>query len=354
MKVIAHGAKKDACRLYRISLPIEALNNNDVSEEYDRHYQTVVQDTISGQTLIDVLDPPDADVIVFQRVLRRTTYELMRVLQQKHDKAVVLEIDDDFHAVPPFHPTRDIVDPIKSPDINREWLMRAAQIADLVTVSTPALAQRYGAHGRVVVLPNYVPRSYLDLQQQHHKGIWVGWSGSTVTHVGDLNVTKGGVATAIEDCNAELHIIGQADGIADGLGTTKRFRTTGWVGLDKYPRALAQLDIAIAPLKNNTFNKSKSWLKPVEAAAVGVPTVMSPVDEYVRLHKDYGLGIIAENANDWYSLIARLIKEPALRDEMAASGREVVREHLTIEDNAWKWEEAWALALENRRQRRVA
>ncbi len=65
--------------------------------------------------------------------------------------------------------------------------------ADLVTVTTPALAERYGSHGRVKVLPNLVPASYFDIPTHAPRKVspTVGWTGSVVTHVGDLDVMGG-------------------------------------------------------------------------------------------------------------------------------------------------------------------
>jgi glycosyltransferase involved in cell wall biosynthesis len=127
---------------------------------------------------------------------------------------------------------------------------------------------------------------------------------------------------------------------------------TGWVALDAYPNAVAQLDVAIAPLADNAFNAGKSWLKPLEAAAFGVPCVMSPSPEYRRLHDDYGIGILTETPSDWETWVRRLARDSVLRKEKAEHDRQMVREHLTIEQHAWRWQEAWAQALQNARQRK--
>lgn len=351
VSVLIHPAKKDACRLYRLALPIAALCDPDITESFNHPYEAQYQQGFQGPRLVDVNDPPEQDVIVFQRILKRTTFELMTLFRDKYQKAVVLEIDDDFSHLPPRHPTRAITDPVKNPDENRHWLMRAAELADLVTVSTPALAEVYGSHGRVRVLPNYVPAEYLKIERQCHTKVWVGWSGAVQTHVGDLDVAGRGAGLAIEETKAELRVIGTGEGVAESLGVTKRPKATGWVSLERYPRELAQLDVCIAPLVDNVFNRSKSYLKPLEAASLGVPVVMSPSVEYQRLHDDYGLGLIARNPLEWHSYITALVKNPSMRDEIAAAGREVVREHLTIEQHAWKWKEAWEQALVNRNTR---
>ena len=89
-----------------------------------------------------------------------------------------------------------------------------------------------------------------------------------------------------------------------------------------YARLYADLDVAIAPLRESRFNAGKSWLKPLEAASLGVPVVMSPSPEYLRLHEK-GIGLIAESPKEWRSHLQRLVGSVALRQELAAKGREV-------------------------------
>src|SRR5689334_24701002 len=55
--------------------------------------------------------------------------------------------------------------------------------------------------------------------------------------------------------------------------------TTLFRSFDAWPRALSALGIGLAPLADSTFNRAKSWLKPLEMAAVGVPCVMSALPD---------------------------------------------------------------------------
>lgn len=60
-------------------------------------------------------------------------------------------------------------EPTTNREQNGKWLGVAWERADLVTCSTPALAERYGKHGRVAILPNYVPASYLEIARHNHR-----------------------------------------------------------------------------------------------------------------------------------------------------------------------------------------
>jgi hypothetical protein len=175
-RILIHPAAPDASSLYRLELPASHIPNATV--EYDRVYQLELYDTVMGTTEISrLLDPPDADVVVLQRPLRRETYLTIKGLQQ-HGIKVVVELDDDFQAVQLSNAAYRESNPALSPEKNWEWLKKSCAIADWVTVTTPALAARHAPRGRVTVLPNYVPASYLSIEREPHENTWVGWSGS--------------------------------------------------------------------------------------------------------------------------------------------------------------------------------
>jgi len=318
----------------------------DVVDRHDYRYQAVKQPTVFGDRVVDVLDEIDGDVVVFQRPLTRDTVELMSVIRDK-GAAIVVEVDDDFSHLPLRHPARTELNPIDRPDHNWRWLELACQRADLVTVSTPRLAEVYGSHGRVVVLPNYVPESYLKVDPVRRRiHPWIGWSGSTITHVGDLQVTKGGIAQALEATDAVLHVIGTGQGVREGLGAEPK-RATGWVDIEFYPGAMAALDVGIAPLRLSPFNDAKSHLKMLEWAALGVPCIGSPTDEYTRF-AEAGGGSLAYTPNDWAQLATSLLRSADCREAKGEHARQVVADGYTIEQHAHRWWDAWKQAADNR------
>jgi hypothetical protein len=294
------------------------------------------------------VDPVESDVVVLQRPLKRILADLIPHLQAR-GVAVVVEVDDDFSCMPPTNPTWLQAHPRQHPDRNWEHLARACRQADLVTVSTPALARRYGGHGRVVVLPNFVPARYLDVVAEPNERVMVGWAGSPHTHPGDLEVMGGVVARVLAQTGAGFHAVGSARTL-EALGVDGR--VTEWAPLlDGYPQAVASLDVGLVPLALTEFARAKSWLKGVEYAALGVPFIASPTDEYQRLHA-LGVGLLARKPRQWESLLRRLVTDSAFREDLAARGREVAKT-LTVEEHAWKWWAAWETAVENRRRSRM-
>lgn len=286
----------------------------------------------------------DADVLVFQRPSNPELVALIPALQAR-GHAVVIDVDDDVASVDFANRARIGEDP--------RLVAKACGLADLVTVSTPALLGRYGSHGRAVVVPNCVPAALLDMPRSAD-GRTVGWGGWIGTHPHDLQVTHGGVGEAVRRAGARFYMVGPPEGVKAALGLDEEPEYSGGVPVKAYHAALGCLDVGIAPLADTAFNRAKSWLKPIEMTARGVAVVMSPLPEYQRL-ADEGIGVLAASrARNWRARILDLLSAPALRREMAASGREIVREHHTYEGNGWRWAEAWTAAHENHRARHTA
>ncbi len=346
VKIAVYPADLGGCGMYRITWPAEALKAQGAdidivlpTESPDRQVNAWWWTNDEGEsTLVDV-KAPDADVIVIQRPLSDTLAKAIPMLQAKGVR-VVVEIDDDFEAISPRNISWRDVHPGRNPRRNWVHLRNACAIADLVVVSTPALAKRYGGHGRVAVVPNFIPARYLAHWPDPHEGVIVGWSGSLDTHPDDLQVTGGGVARAVRSTGATFAVVGTGKGVQKALGLGAPPLACGWRPIAQYPEAVAQLDVGIVPLELSRFNEAKSWLKGLEMAALGVPFVASPTAPYREL-AEFGVGALAERPKHWEYHVRALVQCADLRAERAGAGREVAR-RLTIEGNCGRFYEAWS------------
>lgn len=323
MKVLALAADDGGCGFYRIRLPALHIPNVTVRQSI-----RVGRDISGAVRHVDI----DADLIVLQRPSTPHLVELIPALQRQ-GVTVVVELDDDLGHVHPDNPAR-------SPHA-AQALTEACRLADLVTCTTPALAKRYG-HGHAVVVPNYIPAAWLRIEADRSG---VGWSGSVLTHPGDLEATKGQVARAIED----FKVIGTGTGVQQALGLRRPPYATGWLPLDRYPQALATLRIGVVPLADSPFNRAKSALKMLEMAALGVVPITSPTPDNRRLH-NLGIGLLAERPADWHRHLNRLQNDARFHAEILAESRNAAATQ-TIEANAWRFEEAWARARTNAKGR---
>ncbi len=266
---------------------------------------------------------------------------------QAQGVAVVVDVDDDFTAIHPDNGAYPLYSGRMSAALHGRHIARCCALADLVTVSTPALAERYGAHGRVVVLRNCVPAKILDYPSLSD-GHTLGWPGRVASHPGDLEVTHGGVGEAI-DGDWRFHVIGEAVGVREKLHLPCEPSETPWIAsVEDYHRELCRLDVGIAPLGDTKFNEAKSALKCLEMAGCGVPFVASPRAE----DRGLGVGLLAKDrARNWRSALRGLMDSESLRTEIAEEGREAVRERHLYERGGWAWAAAWEDAARYRQAR---
>lgn len=344
-RVLVYPADEGGCGMYRLIWPTVALTEQgaDVTmvlpgDPSGWHLQGQFWTDDQGRPELLDVQTPDADVVVIQRPLKDLFVHAIPKLQARGVK-VVVEIDDDFDTISRRNVSWENVQPHLHPHRNKAHLRRACELADLVTVTTPALAARYGKHGRVRIIPNYIPARYLDIRPPAHDGVVVGWSGSIETHPDDLQVCGAGVAQAVSSTGATFAVIGTGTGVKAALGLREPPLACGWRPIDQYPEAVAQLDVGIVPLELTPFNEAKSALKGLEYAALGVPFVASPTGPY-RTLVGRGVGLLADSPKAWKGTVGELVRNAEFRTNLAGQGREVAA-GLTIEGHCGEWWDAW-------------
>lgn len=361
MRVLVYPAEQGRCG-QRLIWPAEALIAQGADVAIVRSRDDPVFDE-------------GADVVVMQRpMLRRFVEGTSPVepvgaieMMQSRGIRVVVDIDDDFTSLHHRNTVFQGLHPSKSPDLNWHHLTAACRQADLVTVTTPRLAAVYGGHGRVAIIPNHIPASYLSIGRPANQIPLVGWTGAVKTHPDDLQVTRGGVSRALQATGAQFGLVGPPESVQanlwlaeppvliqerlglpaqiNGLGEPE----PGWVDIADYALATAQIDVGIVPLEMSAFNQAKSWLKMMEFTALGVPCVGSPTGPNMAFAHRYRLPLAAK-PREWQRWITRLVTDDVLRAEMSEAGREAMREE-TVEANAHSWWEAWASVYRSNERR---
>lgn len=251
-------------------------------------------------------------------------------------RRVIVDNDDDFDAIPPEHGI--------SGRYNNEHMHRACKAAAVNTVSTAALARRYG-YNETYVLPNCIPASYLKVAPRGRREPthWVGWSGSISAHPRDLEVVGDGLRSALKTRIAQTVYLGPKEDVHEvsfQLGCVP-VTPLGFVSLVGFPSVIGEFTIGIVPLARNAFNDSKSWLKGLELAAVGVPVIASPTPDYLRL---YSLGgcLLARNPDEWRDHLGKLLDNQSYRREVAKSARDMAQ-RWTYERRAQEWRSVWGM-----------
>lgn len=339
---------------YRLIWPAQALHNQgyQIVLVDPANRDSAIECVMDGERMVDVRVPADADVMVFQRVTHRRVAEAIPLIRAK-GVAVIIDMDDDLSTIHPANPAFQFMHP-KGPYPDHSWhnALKACDDATMVVTSAPSLVDRYARHGRGRVFHNYVPSYMLDIP--HVDSDVIGWPGSVHSHPDDLQV-MGTAPARLVQAGHTLAAIGDGKGVQEawGLPAHVPVHASGTVDIQQWGHAVTKLGVGVVPLADTLFNASKSWLKGIEMAAVGVPFVASPRTEYVRLHKDAGLGLLAKDQKDWYRKLRLLATNDQLRLETSVAGREIMADY-TIEGNAWRLAEIWKEALRIQRKNGTA
>ena len=214
---------------------------------------------------------------------------------------------------------------------------RAVLAADAVIVSTRPLAAAVESLGR----PAWIwPNGFGDLswaiasaarrQPQSRSGpLRIGYASGTPTHAADFAV----VAPALEVILARhpdvrLTILGQLDLAAcpQLQPFADQIETRPLVPYPALPRELRRLEINIAPLQiSSRFCQAKSELKLFEAAAVGVPSVVSATEPFAAVVRHRRNGCLASTTDDWIAALDWLIRDDSARQRLARRAHRMIR-----------------------------
>ncbi len=357
MKVYVMPSDAHGCGHYRLIWPADVLRKAGhevviMPPKRDTGFMVKVRENHDGtQTLTNTTIPEDADVFVIQRPGHQLQPQLIRMLRS-NGIAVVVDMDDDMSSIHPeniafnvYRTNRRLGDTkIESPSpLNWKLAVESCKEASWVTTSTKSLQKVYAKHGRGSVLDNYVPEAYLSYPTPESGAF--GWAGTTKSHPNDLQTTVPAVQRLMDE-GYRFKVVGGKSSVRRCLRLREDPDCTGSIPLNEWVARIAEeLDVGMVPLAPTSFNTSKSRLKGIEYMAVGVPWVASPREEYRKLHRESGCGLLADSPKDWYSKLKLLLDDQVLRKEQVDAGREWMKDQ-TYQANAWRWMEAWERALE--------
>lgn len=355
MKVYVIPADAFACGHYRLIWPADVLRRQGmdvtiVPPGKESGFMVKAEDdpTIEGgQRLISVRIPEGADLFVLQRPAHPMQPQLIRMLRA-NGIAVVVDMDDDMSSIHPnnvaFHTYRT--------HTSTQFDWRSAGLsckeATLVTTSTRALLKTYARTGRGIVVDNYVPAATLGYTSAEETAEF-GWAGTTQSHPNDLQVTGAAIQRLIDEGHS-FRVVGGPSKVRQAARLKQEPHYTGSVGLDVWIKTIADsYRVGLVPLAPSQFNTAKSRLKGIEHMAAGRPWVASPRDEYRRLVKESGCGLLADTPKQWYTQLKRLLTDDVLYKEQVEAGTEYIQSQ-TFQTNAWKWREAWEMAVRIQRE----
>ena len=234
------------------------------------------------------------DVIVFQKLQFKKSIVLISELKKAFPKVKVLaEIDDHIGDISPstIHNWTD----------QHSWAAEQVFRADGIVCSTKYLAQSMrhivGKDKPIHIAPNCIHEESWKISEDDttfsEKRIGYVGGGS---HDEDLLIAYRAIKPLL-DADYNLKFVVRYGGFRpDFLEEHPQidFKPCGW-HISEYPQKVydLHLDLAVAPLRDTDFNRSKSNIKWLEMAYMGVPVVASNVEPYKKTN-----GLVHLSSND--------------------------------------------------------
>lgn len=291
----------------------------------------------------------DADIILVQRGFPRRATRRACDLILSSGKPVIYETDDALQFVPAHHNK-----PIYNDDVG-PTVEKFVTHVDLVTVSTPALAEIFRPLARrVVVVPNYLsPQLWREeiatRKTARQNRVRVGFVGSK-NHDRDFAMVVPLLKeTLAKFPDSEVISFG---GISNGLEGLGRFSVIPpHYDYIEYSRRLAatEIDIALCPLEPSQFNRCKSNIKFLEFGFLGIPGVFADLEPYRQSVIPGVTGFLCDaDLASWRDALFALIENADLRGKIGKAARDTVRSSWMLEDHVNQWLCAYELAIRSR------
>ena len=320
-RVWGWSADSSGCQAYRIRFPFAAMK--ELHPEMVFGFGTVIKPEAKEM----------ADVIIGQRVCNDGPSKLWQKWAREGQKRLVFELDDDLWNVDPANERAFYF--FRNPKIQAN-LKANIQAATAVTVSTPELAEMVHdktGHTNIHVVPNAVPAWLLDhpATRGHH----VGWGGSP-THHGDFGLLRHGLNTFLRrNPGKTFHTIGMDYGSWMKLPESQCVFTK-WVPTPEDFFRTIDYTVGVAPLADTVFNRSKSDIKFLELAALGIPTIASDVAPYRSIvHEKTGL--LVKEDHMWSRWLKASVDDSAMFEDLGRAAYDYVANNRTTLHTAPLW-----------------
>ncbi|AKA22241.1 glycosyl transferase family protein [Pseudomonas chlororaphis] len=308
---------------YRVRQPLAALKAAQLVEG-------MVSDWVLQPVELERLAP---DTIIFQRQLTDPQLEVIQNTKAFSNAFKVYELDDYVLDVPAGNAARELL-----PKDIAKRLKKAVGLCDRLVVSTHPLANALkDFNADIRVMENRLPSQWWsDLRSHRRQGRKprVGWAGGS-SHSEDLQV----IAEVVRELAGEVEWVFM--GMCPPALRPYVHEFHKGVNIEKYPARLAglNLDLALAPLKDNIFNACKSNLRLLEYGACGFPVICSDILCY---RGDFPVTRVRNRPKDWIAAIREHLAEPDASARAGDALRSVVLDNWMLrEEHLLAWRNAW-------------
>ena len=331
----------DAAPPQRTFLIPAAVGSRNTTRYRARHLLELLGE--AGPVIVDLAIPPDdffaeverGAVVILQRVPLGPENDAFLSRLRATARLVVYDIDDQIFDATEMENWR-----IRGLDEPPSAYARAMALADQFLVSTADLRdkveRRFGRPAHVVTNclgGETVARSAAATRPPDAgEAFVIGYTSDSSTHDEDLAVALPAVERFLKaNPAAEFHCIGRMappEALQALFGERVQYRkAVSWSDL---PSELARFHVQIVPLADCAFNACKSHIRYLEAAAVGVPSIVSAVGEpaVTVFHGVTGL-VCGNDTEAWVGALQSLHDDAALVRRLGDAARRFALSHFT-------------------------
>lgn len=208
---------------------------------------------------------------------------------------------------------------VNASHLRRRFSKHAAAVKcfDAITVSTSALAEQVSQlyPGKPIAtvrngLSDYWMQ-HVQTVSSHYPGLQIAsYLPGTRSHDEDLRSIAAALSRWLTGCRQRrLSIVGKL-ALDDTLRLSQQVAKEPWVDYYSLPSVISSCNCSLAPLSNTIFNQAKSHIKFIEAAAMGVPCVATPIQDF----SDHNVqGLLLPTSQDLWLEALELAANPDFR-----------------------------------------
>ncbi|WP_172798470.1 glycosyltransferase [Pseudomonas alabamensis] len=164
-------------------------------------------------------------------------------------------------------------------------------------------------------------------KQKEYRSLNLLYASGTYSHKADFMMIE---ETLFELLSREPHLQLSILGAAQASERILALNNVSSYPLLPYHAMLdffAKHDVLLVPLEDTIFNRAKSTVKFIEAAAVGLPILASAVGEFNSCIAHRSNGLLAKSVDDWKNLLNELTARPKQLKNLAKNANQAVRSH---------------------------
>ena len=346
LNIYMHVSENSGVGYYRQYLPAKTLADKKIHNVLISDFRWGEGDHIEPalDKLFDIARW--ADIVIVGRKDVSQFYAQWGGIREFFNIPIVMDTDDNVRFVSPYNPGYQGYHPGSEAIVWNKFSV--SKVFDAITVSTENLKKFHEKENpRIYLLPNYLDMKWWDavLNKENEDGsLRICFIGSSA-HGEGVNLIKKPVKEIMEKYPQARFVITHVyrnmfDDWSESL--RNRIEFAPWFKLEEWPQGMKglRIDIGLAPLTDNMFNRAKSNLRWLEYSACKIPTIASAVSPYLCIN-NWENGIIVIEQNEWFNAIEKLVLDKELRYNIREAAYREISMNFDIDKNISLWDNAY-------------